>query len=135
MIQRIQSVYLLVVALLNWTCAGYLKLWKENGVWIRAVDSTPLLCLFLTAGLGAFVAIFLFKSRKSQFVLNRLNMLLNLGILGLLCYDLLHLAGGLENSEGGIGLLAPLLSIVLLVMANRRIKRDEDLVKSVDRIR
>jgi len=32
-------------------------------------------------------------------------------------------------------MLIPVFSIVLLVLANRAIKRDEDLVKSVDRLR
>ena len=31
--------------------------------------------------------------------------------------------------------LVPLLSIVLLVLANRAIKKDEDLIRSIDRIR
>ena len=38
-------------------------------------------------------------------------------------------------SEKGIGSALPLIAIVLLVLANKAIKKDEDLVKSVDRIR
>ncbi|MEP3383632.1 MAG: DUF4293 family protein, partial [Flavobacteriaceae bacterium] len=38
-------------------------------------------------------------------------------------------------SEKGIGMLIPVFSIVFLVLSNRAIKKDEDLVKSVDRLR
>jgi hypothetical protein len=38
-------------------------------------------------------------------------------------------------SEKGVGIFIPILSIVLLVLANKAIKKDEELVKSVDRLR
>ncbi|MEM8763780.1 MAG: DUF4293 family protein, partial [Bacteroidota bacterium] len=37
--------------------------------------------------------------------------------------------------DKGIGMLIPVFSIVFLALANRAIKKDEDLVKSVDRLR
>ena len=68
-------------------------------------------------------------------MLGRLNMILNLIILGILSYYLLNLSGEIEISEKGIGSAIPLVTIILLVLANRAIKKDEDLVKSVDRLR
>jgi hypothetical protein len=50
-------------------------------------------------------------------------------------YRLLNVSGGTAVPEKGIGMILPLLSIFLLSFANKAIKRDEDLVKSVDRIR
>ena len=50
-------------------------------------------------------------------------------------YRLLNLPGAFENAEKGIGLILPVISIVLLVLANKAIKKDEALVKSVDRLR
>ncbi|OSS38566.1 hypothetical protein C723_2549 [Christiangramia flava JLT2011] len=41
----------------------------------------------------------------------------------------------MDISEKGIGMFLPIVSIVFLVLANKAIKRDEDLVKSVDRLR
>ena len=41
----------------------------------------------------------------------------------------------IQVSEKGIGLILPIFSIVFLVLANKAIKKDEDLVKSVDRLR
>ena len=38
-------------------------------------------------------------------------------------------------SEKGIGMFIPILVILLVVLANKAIKKDEDLVKSVDRLR
>lgn len=49
--------------------------------------------------------------------------------------NLLSLSGEFIDSVKGIGVFLPLGSIVLLVLANRAIQKDEDLVKSVDRIR
>ena len=40
-----------------------------------------------------------------------------------------------DISEKGVGMFIPILSIVLLALANKAIKKDEDLVKSVDRLR
>ena len=40
-----------------------------------------------------------------------------------------------QVSQKGIGVLLPIISIVFLAMANKAIKKDEDLVKSVDRLR
>ena len=77
----------------------------------------------------------MFKNRQLQFVLGRLNILINLILLGLLVYVSLSLPGEAAVSEKGIGMFLPVLVVLLLVFANRAIKKDEDLVKSVDRLR
>ena len=77
-----------------------------------------------------------FKKRQTQFVANRLNIVLNLILLGLFVYHSLKLSGEAPVvSEKGIGMFLPILAIVFLVLANKAIKKDEDLVKSVDRLR
>jgi hypothetical protein len=50
-------------------------------------------------------------------------------------YRLLTLSGEAMVSEKGIGMFLPIVAIVFLVLANKAIKKDEDLVKSVDRLR
>ena len=87
------------------------------------------------SALLSIVTIFLFNNRKLQFVLGRLNILTNLFLLGVLVYLSLTLSGEAAVSEKGIGMFLPIIIIVLLVIANKAIKRDEDLVKSVDRLR
>ena len=77
-----------------------------------------------------------YKKRQNQFVMGRLNMILNLILLGLFVYRSLNISGEtVLVSEKGIGMFLPIVAIVLLVLANKAIKKDEDLVKSVDRLR
>ena len=77
----------------------------------------------------------MYKNRKLQFVLGRLNIILNFILLGFFAYQSLNISGEALVSEKGIGIFLPILSIVLLALANKAIKKDEDLVKSVDRLR
>lgn len=136
MIQRIQSLYLLLISLISGVSPFFLYLWIDNsGNKINIQSNILFLSLFLASAILAFVCIFLFKNRKNQFVVNRLNMILNLFLLGFFVYWSLNLSGETQVSEKGIGMLIPIVSIVFLVMANKAIKRDEDLVKSVDRLR
>jgi len=91
--------------------------------------------MFLGSALLSLISIFSFKKRQSQFVLGRLNIILNFFLLGLFVYQLLKPPGESQISEKGVGIFMPIFSIVFLVLANKAIKKDEDLVKSVDRLR
>ena len=135
MLQRIQTLYLLIAAV----CSGALSLSTyllvSEGVTVYVIDSISYLVLFEGSAMFSLISIFLFKSRQTQFVLGRLNIILNFILLGLFVFRLLSLPGGPANPEKGIGLLLPIFSIVLLALANKAIKKDETLVKSVDRLR
>ena len=137
MIQRIQSLYMLLVAAIAGGLTFVFSLYTlENGAEVFAKDDLVHLGLFMASAALALITIFLFKNRKLQFVLNRFNILFHLILLGLFVYRILIISGEVnEISEKGIGVVLPLISIVLLVLANRAIKKDEDLVKSVDRLR
>ena len=136
MIQRIQTVYLFFVMLVSGILPFWVNLWSDpDGNIIFAKNDILISSAFYISALLALVAIVIYKKRKNQFVLNRLNMILNLFLLGFFVYRSLNLSGGTSVSEKGIGMLIPVISIVLLVLANRAIKKDEDLVKSVDRLR
>lgn len=136
MIQRIQTIFLFVVILLTGVLPFWVNLWSDaNGNEIYADNEIMVSGLFYVSAVLAMIAILLFKNRKNQFVLNRLNMILNLFLLGFFVYRSLNLSGETSVSEKGIGMLIPVFSIVFLVLANRAIKKDEDLVKSVDRLR
>ncbi len=136
MIQRIQTIYLVLVALLGGVAPFLVYLWLDaNGKEFFAQNDIMVsVALYLTGAL-ALIAIFLYKKRQNQFVLNRLNMILNLFLLGFFVYRSLNLSGETLVSEKGIGMLIPVFSIVFLVLANRAINKYEDLVKSVDRLR
>ncbi|MFS4467177.1 DUF4293 domain-containing protein [Maribacter sp. 2210JD10-5] len=136
MIQRIQSIYLVIVALISSVLPFFVNLWSDaQGTEIYASNEIFISIAFYVSALLALWAILLFKNRKNQFVVNRLNMILNLFLLGFFVYRSLNLSGETLVSEKGIGMLIPVFSIVFLVLANRAIKKDEDLVKSVDRLR
>jgi hypothetical protein len=144
MIQRIQTVYLLVATLLSGGVVFFVDLWKSGeGVSFSVSDSFVsgnnlliiMSLLFFASAFLTFFAIFQFKKRQLQFVLGRLSILINFILLGILVYYTQNLSGETNVSEKGIGLLIPVLSIVLVVLANKAIKKDEELVKSVDRLR
>ena len=135
MIQRIQTVYLIIAALVSGLMPIWFPLWKIDGNAVYASQTLWIAAAFVVAAVLALIAIFLFKNRKNQFVLNRLNLILNLFLLGFFVYRSLSLSGEAEVSEKGIGMLIPIFSIVFLALANKAIKKDEDLVKSVDRLR
>ena len=135
MLQRIQTVYIILASICSGCLSFLLPLWTVADASYFAVDFKVYIALFMVSALLSVVAVFKFKSRQTQFVLCRLNIILNLILLGLFVYRLLNLPGALEDAEKGIGLFLHVISIVLLVLANKAIKKDEALVKSVDRLR
>ncbi|WP_075341637.1 DUF4293 domain-containing protein [Tenacibaculum agarivorans] len=143
MIQRIQTIYLLIAGIISGGLTFVFNLWSTANENIFSLDlfsaasviqKTIPVSFFISAILSV-VTIFLFKNRQLQFVLGRLNILTNLFLLGVLVYVSLNLSGGTEVSEKGIGMFIPVVTILLVVLANKAIKKDEDLVKSVDRLR
>ena len=136
MLQRIQTLYLLASGLSMATLYLWFPLVQDaagNAV-IERDEPFVFGLIFISIGL-TIISILTFKKRQMQFVLNRLNIISNFVLLGVFVYRSLTLSGETLVSEKGIGVLLPIISIVLLAMANRAIKKDEDLVKSVDRLR
>jgi len=136
MIQRIQTIYLLLSAGVAGGLIFLFGLWTNNdGFEVFAKDDLLYFGLFLGSAVLSLISIFMYKNRKSQFILGRLNIILNFILLGLFVYQSLNLSGETVVSEKGIGIFLPIVSIVFLALANKAIKKDEDLVKSVDRLR
>ncbi len=143
MLQRIQTIYLILASAISGGLIFVFSLWNtlKEQIFVLDLFFDELLMLkvipfmFITSAVLSFVTIFLFKDRKLQFVLGRIIILINLFLLGLLIYVSLTLPGEASVSEKGIGMFLPILAILLLVLANKAIKKDEDLVKSVDRLR
>ena len=143
MLQRVQTIYLILTSLVSGGLIFVFSLWNtlKEQIFVLDLFFCELLMLrvipfmFITSAVLSFVTIFLFKDRKLQFVLGRIIILINLFLLALLIYVSLTLPGEASVSEKGIGMFLPILAILLLVLANKAIKKDEDLVKSVDRLR
>lgn len=140
MLQRIQSIYLLIAALFYGVASFMIPEWDFGRVnLLLNYDESMIAYLYLIFAIFAIIIIFLFNNRKLQMKLVGLNIFLNLALLGFFVYWFLNLPG--ENgfaelfSKKGIGILFPIISIVFLRLAHKAIKKDEDLVKSVNRFR
>ena len=137
MIQRIQTVYLFLTFIITGVLLFFIPLWTlNNGKAFYFMQDQVYTILLGLSTMLTIICIISYKKRQNQFVMGRLNIILNLILLGLFVYRSLNLSGEAVNvSEKGIGMFLPIVAIVLLVLANKAIKKDEDLVKSVDRLR
>lgn len=147
MIQRIQSIFLLLAA----ACAFCLFAFPFGTTEAPVTDSTiyadsvyniqdniALLALFCVAGGLAFISIFLFNNRKTQLLLGRLAIIAN--IIGFVMVIIFYInsAGELRNvddNENIIGFSLPIAFLVFAFLAQRYISKDEKLVDSMDRLR
>ncbi|MDP2089061.1 MAG: DUF4293 domain-containing protein [Flavobacteriaceae bacterium] len=144
MIQRIQSLYLLGASLLSGVIVLFTSFWlNSEGSLINFADfftsNNYLLLivgiLFYSSSLLSFITIFLYQNRKKQLLLGRFNLVFNLLIIFILIFYLQSLSGEISISVKGIGLFIPIISFGLILLSNRAVKKDEELVKSVDRLR
>ncbi|RUT69977.1 DUF4293 family protein [Flavobacterium cupreum] len=137
MIQRIQTIYLILTFIVTGVLVFFIPLWTlSNGKAFYFMQDQVYTILLGLSTMLTIISIISYKKRQNQFVMGRLNIILNLILLGLFVYRSLNLSGETVTvSEKGIGMFLPIVAIVLLVLANKAIKKDEDLVKSVDRLR
>jgi peptidoglycan/LPS O-acetylase OafA/YrhL len=135
MIQRIQSVYMLLAGIAGILMATVFALWYSTDGTYMAVDN-PVYLFFAGLAGGILLAnVFNFKKRKLQVVINRIALVLLLLLAGFMIYEYVMLLRADGDVKPGIGLATPLVAIVLVVLANRAIIKDEELVRSADRFR
>ena len=144
MIQRIQTLYLLIAILLAGMVSFLVPFWigsEDEPVYLISLLQAGELSLkvvpaaFIVSAILALLTLLSFKVRTKQIIYNRLNIVINFLLLGIVVYHQLNLPGGAVVSEKGIGVFIPLLIIVFLALANKAIIKDDKLVKSVDRLR
>lgn len=151
MIQRIQSVYLLLAALAAASMyvlpfgsfAVAQDIW-EFSAWsiepakegAKEISTWPLAFLVGVLFLVNLAAIFLFKNRKLQNSINRIAMMLYFA-LPVLAYFYVYLAEGeLKVAvQFGFAFIVPAAGLVFTFLAYKAINKDEKLVRSLDRIR
>ena len=153
MIQRIQSIYLFLVAILNsllfilplnemvsgshilrLSIFGLSDITDHGNILI--VDLFPLLVIVSVSILLSLVGIFLFKNRKIQMRLSMYTSILGLGTTFLTFFYAYQITSTNSTELGfSVGLLLPIISSIFAFLAFRAIKRDDKLIKSVDRIR
>lgn len=150
MIQRIQTLYLLMVVILGtllcfFSPVQFLMPETTDYISLLAFDKWPLAVMSVAIPLLALVNIFLFKHRFLQVRVNIMNVILCLGYYALIALYVAYVVKGYEHigdttlagAEWYLNVWAaiPMVNIVLLMMATRRILKDEALVRAADRLR
>ena len=131
MIQRVQSIYLLVAAIIS--LASYFIFPKLDLFFIKMslmdyfIIPYLFFCFFMST-----LNIFLFINRKLQININKFQLLIHLFVLIVFFYFFYQ--EKMLNPDL-IWTLTPISSIVFLGLANKGIKKDENLIRSVDRLR
>ena len=134
MLQRIQTIYLLFVSLVQ--LAGYIFLPDRllySGVSVEVDESYILLISNLLLIIVPFWNIFQFRNRKRQFVTNRILLLITLGVLLNQCIGYFYIDSNETNQL--LVSIVEIHTIIFVSLANKAIKRDEDLIRSADRLR
>jgi len=155
MLQRIQSVYLLLASLaifalflfplahnvyvngvpINITVMGsYID---AGGQQVLKDHFAALTAVTAIVGIIPLIVIFLYKNRKQQITLCYSTILVIIGYSFWLAQSAKTVTGGvtLAPANFGIGLFLCPFSILLLILAIKGIQRDEKLIKSADRLR
>lgn len=154
MIQRIQSLYLLIASFLMVLLFSnpiseivventlFLNLYHNK---IAAADTelfSPVYTWTLTVLLSVIVlievvTIFLYKKRQVQIRLCIFNLLLMFGLVGLIYYFTKYTITPYEATTSVFlwPIICPMIAIILNYLALKAIQKDENLVRSYDRIR
>jgi peptidoglycan/LPS O-acetylase OafA/YrhL len=151
MIQRIQSIFLLIVSV-SFFLLFFLPFATTDRAFSSASSGNNLFAdqaytvqdhvlLMILAGLGgvlALVSLFSFKRRKRQLRLGYILTILGIMIL-LVTYTFFinasnELPSTIEITDQP-GMYLPAASILAALLANRYIKKDDKLVESMDRLR
>jgi hypothetical protein len=159
MIQRIQSIWLFL-AVVTLICLFFLPLLTktvEGGEYnvytsgvhheidastgsqysVSSVSWAAILpvALNLIAALLSFAAIFFFKNRTLQKRLIGLVIFLIIVMTGCSAFNIQLLPGGAAGAAIKVGTFLPLLAIIFSALALRGIRKDEQLLRSADRLR
>ena len=147
MIQRIQTVFLFLSAIfagiLFFIPVASFQLGNELvklSVFGVENHTGALLLLILTILMFVvpLVTIFMYKKRELQLKLSSLNVFLNAlfcGLIFLFYVDNIQEKLQAEAVVYAFGIYIPLINMVLSILAMRWIKKDIDLIKSIDRLR
>lgn len=154
MIQRIQSVFLLIAVILMVFVATFpiaefvaqadqsIFELRFNGIIGEEVDAVidfsviPMSILIGLCIALPFLTIFLFKKRLLQIRLSIFTIIILVGLEGLMYYYTSSTATALSaNVSYKLFFVFPLVSAILVFLAMRAIARDEALVRSMDRLR
>ncbi|PZX51837.1 uncharacterized protein DUF4293 [Algoriphagus ratkowskyi] len=158
MIQRVQSIFLFLVAVSMGLTLGLdlwiqdvpdtSEIWKFNALFMNQLDASGeviqsssnwyIAAMAAFAGLLAIISIFQYRNLSRQMMLNMLNSLIMVGLVAIVFLTTNGVNNDMaapDNGEYQIGFWAVLIGMVCNMLANRFIRKDVALLKSVDRIR
>ena len=145
MIQRSQSIFLLLVVIISGVLMKVpvyeLHTFTAPDVVgevtsFNIFDNTLLVILNSAIGVLAFISIFLYKWRNVQIRLCNIGLLLTCLLIALLFFVADTMSSNMnQRVQYRYGSYLPLIELVLLFLASRAIKKDDELVKSADRLR
>lgn len=143
MIQRIQTIFLALAAGASLGLLGLPfaqgKSTSEGSIFSDGLfnlnDNIGLLISFGLAGVVALLTIFLFKNRVLQMRLALLVILILVIGMGLATFLLMPQIDSVNNLNIKPGAIFPILGIIFALLAHRNIKKDENMVRSMDRLR
>jgi len=151
MIQRIQSIFLFLAATLMLTASAF-NIWEGqsatgcftsvNSIQILSecneLDNVKnifyLLAIQVVFAILVLFSLFSYKNRKRQIILGGINSLIG-SIFLILTFFITKEVSQSNDGNYHIGFFLPLAAIFLNILANRFIKKDDKLVRSLDRIR
>lgn len=101
------------------------------------VNTMPLIIGLAILILLIIGAILLYNNRPLQIKIVMISFLLNIVLLVIMFFTCDYMQSKLENTQPSyqFGAILPLISMVLLILASKAIRKDEKLVKGADRLR
>jgi hypothetical protein len=141
MIQRIQTLWLLIVAIAafaTYTLTLYIGKSTDGTQQIfELANDFILVMVIILLGILAMICIFLYKNRKLQFKLSVLGVIFSIAFIFLEYIRIENFKKDklIQTGSYQIGALLPLIMVIFFFMAARGIYRDERLIKSMDRLR
>ncbi len=142
MIQRIQTIWLLLAAITAFLMTR-LPLYKGTGMGVSdvkfmATENLLVFAILAIAGLLALIALVMFKKRPLQIKLSWFGLLASIALIALEVWQIDTFKKNnstLTNSSYAFGSLLPIAMMVFFILAIRNIRKDEKLVKSLERFR
>jgi len=138
MLQRIQSVYLLLTTLFSVLFLSMKMFVFRNEAGIVGSEEIiiPLAVLLILIAAISIITIFLFKNRKIQIKLSMVLLILSIVLLlAVAAYAFILSDKYNAQLQFRVNLIFPVLVLIFSILAHRGIKKDEKLVKSYDRLR
>lgn len=141
MIQRVQSIWLFLAAVTAfvYTQVPLFSATLPDGTERQYLVNENLLlfALAVATGLIALAAIFLFKNRPLQMRLCFFGLLSSVVLIALEVYNLDRFKESLQVELGTYawGSLFPILLVLFFILAWRGVRKDQRLIKSLDRLR